>query len=246
MREAFSYMFKDNCLWQKTWIYITLLAIANILIGISKTGSHIIARPELLSTNPTSDTLLSIAVFLIYFITAGYFLSVTEAIIKQNNNILLPKFNTVNNFIKGLKYFFAILLVMLCCLFVMIILKLVFSSLCISILQLLIVGLISLYGCAFVWNFANNNSIFSFFEFKKVFKSVANAPLQYFKHIMLLGLIVIVGAILAIIAEFLISFIPSSPIAIILFSVISAFIDTYIALVSAYLIAKSIKADSVV
>lgn len=246
MREAFSYMFKDNCLFQKTWIYITLLAIANILIGISKTGSHIIARPELLSTNPTEGILIHLGVVIITMFTTGYFLSVISANIKQKNNILLPRFNAVNNFAKGLKYFFAVFLLII----IISVISGLLQSLFGSIISTIFIGIIAtfyfIYGCSFVWNFADSNNIFAFFDFKNSLKKVAQNLKNYFKHISLMWLITLSGAIIALVLEFIFSFIPSDLIAIVLFSILGAFINAYVALTSAFLIGKSLIVDSVV
>lgn len=247
MREAFSYIFKDNCLFQKTWIYITLLAITNILIGISKTGSHIIARPELLSTNPTEDILIRLGVVIISMFTTGYFLSAISANIKQKNNILLPRFNAINNFAKGLKFLFAVFLPVLVISVILGSLQSIFGSIIPTIFFGIIAIFYLIYGGAFVWNFADSNNIFVFFNFRKTVKDVAQNSKRYFKHISLMWLIILSGAVIASVVEFIIGFtLPSDLIAIVLWSIIGAFISAYVALISAFLIGKSLPGDSVV
>lgn len=245
MKEAFVYIFKDNCLFQKTWIYLLLLIILNFLGSFLESDSHMVARPELFSTNPTMNLLVAIAGVLICIAVIGYRLSVTGAIIKQKNNILLPKFNFINNFIKGLKYIVAMSLILLCYLVIFKTIQ-IFTGFIIYPIAILIILFYMIYGTAFYRNFADTNNLFAFFNFKKIFNDVAFAPKLYFKHLSMLILISLFQLILNFITGFLTSFIPSNAVCIIVFSIVIGGAVWYLDLVSAFIIAKSLKTDSVV
>lgn len=252
MREAFLYMFKDNCLWQKINSYLLLIVLIKILIAISSLELNNAARPELFTINLTMVFIINIILIpLMYTICCGYFCSIVSAIIKQKHNILLPKFNFTNNFTNGLKFCMTIISVIIVYFLFCNIVEIFthqndVSMLMLYLFSLLLAIFLIIFGFALFWNFANDNKISSFFNLKKIFRNISKAPTLYFKHTAIIYLVLIIGAILEQIVELLTSCIPSNFISIPLFSILSGCIILYIALTISYLIAKSIKTDSVV
>ena len=246
MREAFTYMFKDKCLWEKAGLYFFILILANIFTAFSETQSYLSIRPDLFSTNPLGENLLYIVTLFLYTLLTGYFISLTTAIIKQNTNIVLPRFNIGLNFVKALKYLLAITLIAICYFIVVLTAETFLGKTYSDTLIIIIKLFYSIYGIAFFWNFANNNDILTFFDFKNTFKYVAKAPKNYIKYLLIIGLIIILGSLLTVIIEYIMSFISSNILAILLFAFISTTIETYIAFSTSYLIARSIKIETVV
>ena len=115
MREAFTYMFKDNCFHKKAFIYFILSFVAMSLIAIadmsSCTGGCPINQAKLIAPTIKFDILCYRAIGLIlHTLTLGYFITCLEAVLKQRENILLPFFNLKLCFTKGLKLFLSIIL----------------------------------------------------------------------------------------------------------------------------------------
>ena len=86
MREAFTYMFKDNCYYKKALIYLVLNFIANSLIAYAQMNSFtgvcpINSKPEVLPNELLGTTILSFTGFLVNMFVLGYFLNCVEAIV---------------------------------------------------------------------------------------------------------------------------------------------------------------------
>ena len=118
MRECFTYMYKDNCIHKKAFIYFILSFIAMSLVALadmnSCTGGCPINQATLITPSIKFDILCYRLVGLIlHTITLGYFITCLEAVIKQKENILLPFFNIKLSFTKGLKLFLSIIITIL-------------------------------------------------------------------------------------------------------------------------------------
>ncbi len=250
MREAFIYMFKDNCYYKKALIFLLLSFIESACIAYSQmnncTGMCPYSSGNLFIPNKTNALVFQIIGLVFNSLVVGYFNTCVEAITKQINNIILPFFNCINCLLKGLKYFVAVLIPII--LFALIIGFLqVFNLLLAKIIFVLLLVLYLIFGMAFIWLFANEKSFWAFLLYKKALINVLKAPLNYFKHLLFVLIASAIAIGLKFVFEFIFALLPLNALATMLIATfISAVISAYFTFVLVYLIAKSIKPDSVV
>lgn len=251
MREALTYMFKDNCFYKKAFIYLALSFIESACIAFAQMNSCTGACPVTTSNgifipDKTNTIVFQIAGCLLNFLILGYFNTCVNAITKQINNIVLPFFNFTTSLIKGLKYFAAILLPVI--IFSLIIgilheINILASNIFLTIIMLFYL----VFGVAFFWLLANENKILTFFNYKKAITKVLEAPARYFKYVFFISIICALTFILNFIVGFIFALFNLNLLAtMLLINLITAIIGTYTAFVTMHLIAKSIKPETVV
>ena len=251
MREAFTYMFKDNCYYKKALVFLILTFVESACIAFAQMNSctgmcPFSAGEGVFTPNKTNALIFQLIGLIFNFLVVGYFNTCVEAITKQVNNIVLPFFNIVTCFLKGLKYFVAILIPIVLYAFVIGFIQ-IFSSLVGYIILGILLFLYLVLGIGFIWLFANEKSFFAFLSYRKVIKKVIKAPLNYFKYLLFIAIVCALTFALKFAFEFIFALFPMSPLVTMLVStLISAVISAYLTFVLVYLTAKSIKADSVV
>lgn len=176
MKEAFCYMFKDNKILQKyialvLFILIPLIAIISIKIKLIQMFFCLLL------------IILSVAL-------SGYWINCIRAIVQQSQGVVLPYINIKNNFITGLKWGLAqlilglsVLILILFCLGLKSIipsLELIITLLCI-ILFVFFIFLVT----AFVWIFASTDDIYSYTCIRKALKYIQLNKKSYFIAVIL-------------------------------------------------------------
>jgi len=257
MREAFKYMFNDNCFFKKALVYFLLAFLWMTFSGLVDLNSCSGGCP--LAQSPTVNPVLkqsviyySILYLFFVILGAGYYITALEGIKKQEKNIVLPFFNFKLNLLKGLKLFASILVtVFIFYIFVMlyIILSMVLPWFNVNVINIFFIVVLLLYAIlssSFLNIYAENNEFWSFFNFKKAFYNIKENPKNYFKYLAILFITYVVGSIFMLLFEYLFTIFDNIYIVMILSNIVSAFIATYIGFASLYLIAKSVKQSSVV
>ena len=251
MREAFTYMLKDNCYYKKALVFMILTFIETACLAYAQMNSCTGACPYSMNSgvfvpNKTNALLFQVIGLIFNLIVVGYFNTCLEAVTKQVNNIVLPFINLWNNFLNGLKYFVAVFiaaLVYILSLGLLYALNLYVAK-TVSILVLLFY---IIFSSAFLWLFANNKSFFAFLNYKKLFLKIKEAPKNYFKYLGFLAMLLIISATLKFIIDFIITLLPLNLLFTMLISTFfTSLLSAYFSFVFIYLIAKSLKQDSVV
>ena len=257
MREAFTYMFKDNCFHKKAFIYFILSFIAMSVIAVADMNTCSYGCPinqaKLITPTIKFDILCYRTIGLIlHTLTLGYFITCLEAVIKQKDNILLPFFNLKLCFTKGLKLFLSIISTVI----IYYILLFTYGAMSnfipvlrpefVNILSLLTILFYIFCYNSFIYLYAQTNKFFSFFNFKVALLTIKNSQKTYFKYWSILVLIFVLSSIIVYIIESLLGKINNEYTVMLLTNFASSALQTYLTFVSLLLISKSIKADSVV
>lgn len=242
MKEAFTYLFKDPGFKNKAGVYAILIGLIAICNCFTHQPININNSFEL--TNSTSNIALTLFKFIVYIFVVGYYLNIIKAISEQKTNIVLPFFN-IKCGIKALKYLLAITLAFVAFTSITLLFG-ILGEIYSHIFAYAIISFYVIYAISFLWLFAKDEDILTFFDFKSAINYVKQSPKNYFKHVGLIIIVSILGAAFTLLIEYLTAFISLKMLSIGIYSVISAIIETYIGFTTAYLIAKSIKIKTVV
>lgn len=250
MREAFTYMFKDPGYDKKAIIYF-IICFCSMALMMSPELANI-GAPNFAEAAKAAKPSNPVFVFLplignfFSLLLAGYHLNCVEAITKQERNIVLPLFNLGTAFVRGFKNIIASLLMTL-------VLVLLFIPFIIGGKVTIIVGTVLLllftlyFFNALMWIFANEGKLTSYLAWKKAVKLVAQNGGTYFVNWLVLILLTIFGGILSSLLMLLFNFLLGNAYtAWLATSIESAVIASYVAFVGMYLVAKSIRPNSVV
>jgi hypothetical protein len=196
-------------------------------------------------TNPIFIILPFIGTLFNWILT-GYYLTCIKAITGQNQNYILPFMNIWTSFVKGFKFIIATILITIA----LTLLGVLFAfagPIGVGLFSIILIILLCAWGNAFMWLFANEGKILTFFAWKKAAKLVAANRKSYFKNLLILILLTIAGAIISTLFVLLFNYLVNNIyVAWILASIEGAIIASYTAFVSMYLVAKSIKPETVV
>ena len=210
--KALVFMFKDRKVWKIFLIYFLLSFLTTL---------------QNFSVNPLLLWLAVIVYLFFYICLYGWMLKCISAVNIYPDNVILPEYNIKKDFWEGLKLAFGAFLYLLI-IFICLILLPHINSYNI-ILGLVLLFIISFFIPAQIRLIANGN-IFQLFNYKKIVTWIAKTPVRYILHC--LGLLLF---------NVLISVITSK----VLWNELSLMVQTilapYTALVSAYLIAKSLR-----
>lgn len=250
MREAFTYMFKDPGYDKKAITYF-VICLCSLALTMSPELANIttpnfaeaakVAKPS----NPIFTFLPIIGNFF-SLLLAGYHLNCVEAITKQNQNIVLPFFNLATAFVRGIKNVIASLFMTLV-LVLLFIPCIIGGKIAIAVGTVLLILFLLYFFNALMWIFANEDKLTSYMAWKKAIKLVAQNKGTYFVNWLLLITLTIAGGILSSALMILFNFLLGNAYtAWLATSVESAIIASYVAFVGMYLVAKSIRPDSVV
>ena len=249
MREAFTYMFKDPGIKDKATTYIIICFIAFALTAlpeISQFSGIATTSPYITPVTAPSFELLAFCGKLLNLVLLGYSFTCVGAIIKQNQNIVLPFLNIWNSFVKGFKFNIATILLILPIIPLTFIISLLGKNIAVIFIALIIL-LFIVYNNAFLWLYANEGKLNTYFEWKKVAQLVRANKKVYFTNFLLLILISFASALCSIVFMLLFNFLVNNVyIAWILTSIEGAIIASYTAFVGMYLVAKSIDPKTVV
>lgn len=251
MKEAFTYMFKDPGYRKKAEVYFVFCFIALALMAtpeLANISSGVCPYAQSPIVTPTTSPILlflPLIGMVFNFILSGYYFTCVQAITKQQNNIVLPFMNIWSSFVKGFKFFVAVILTSI--VFGILYALCVFGGpIAIGVFSLILLLIFGLCGNAFMWLFSIEGKISTFFAWKKAACLVKQNAGIYFKNWFLSGLLIIVGAIVSTLFMFLFNYLlENAYIAWIATSIEGAVIASYTAFVGMYLIAKSIKPSDV-
>lgn len=248
MKEAFTYMFKDNKFWAKGLSYLFLIFTANLLLNYAQT--ILPPCPGCAVSIPWQYWIFFIFGSVINFAGIGYFFSCVKALIEQKENPVLPFVNILKDLYKGFKYSVALLLLivpaaLLMGVFILIFAKITSGSMIGLILSktafwviFLFVGVLLI---AFNWLFANKESFINFFRFKKVFELIGADKKKYIIHLLMILLVCFINIILETIFNVSSGLLKLGTInGLILSGILSAITGTYAALIICKLTANSI------
>ena len=253
---AFKYMFLDNKILNKFFIFFVLIMI-NLLPQIISNGAEHIGPLKYLGIFFVMSCVSLVAQILYY----GYWASCIKCLTEQNQNFLLPMFNFKKDSLLGLKCFAGQLLLGLAVFFAIltigIILAIIFAvlfhinNITATILGIAVLILFAIlffvasciYYPSAIRLFATTEEPLAFFNFKEIIRLIkANSDI-YYKYV---GILILASLLMIIL--FVIAFIPCAMLTlkypIIAFSLVFLFIGilgAYINTVSVYAIAKCIR-----
>ena len=95
MKEAFTYMFKDNKFWAKGLSYLFLIFTANLLLNYAQT--LLPPCPRCTVALPWQYWVCFISGTLINLIAVGYIFSCIKALVEQEENPILPLINILSS-----------------------------------------------------------------------------------------------------------------------------------------------------
>lgn len=251
MREAFTYMFKDNKFWIKGLCYLGLIFLSNLLTNYAQT--LVPDCPKCAIATPWQYWVCIVVGAIVNLIPLGYMLTCMKALIDQDETCVLPYINPLKNLYKGFKYAIA-LLSMLIPLFVLTLIIIAIITgitsgsvygLIISKILLIsvIIGFTIIYT-GFNWMFANKDTYLNFYNFKKVFEIIKSGKKHYFLSVGLICLMFVLSSVAELIFATTagISLIPTLY-GLVIVGVLAGITTTYITFVNCYLTAKSIKKE---
>lgn len=247
MRDAFTYIFKDPGFGQKVVSFCMVFFVILSLLGAPQLTNTISSAPAVLKvSNPFLNWLPFFGV-IISFALWGYSTVCIKAITQKQSNIVLPFFNFKNSILRGLRFFFATLVYTLPLTIGFFMLIFAQNRLILTLLTLVVGVFVLYYFNALFWIYANEERLSSFFALKKATKYIKNNIKLYFTNLGLIFLINLLGILFSWISIYALSYMFNNVhFAWLATSLVSSIIATYIAFVGMYLIAKSIKTNSVV
>ncbi|MBR2429857.1 DUF4013 domain-containing protein [bacterium] len=266
MREAFTYMFKDNCFYKKAFVYfilsfipMTILAIADM--NFNSNSCQIGLAPVALSSVKMEALCYDLLAIFFYVLSAGYFITSLEAVIIQKTNIILPFFNFEYCLKKGFRFALSIALTLLVWGLPLLFLakcssiffkgaSILFGILLVLVINFLVVVFIFvLYGVFYnylMYLYAKDGKFTTFISLRQALKFIIEPPKTYFKYWSVLILLNLINLALVYLSERLFGLFDNSYLTMVLTNIISCTLGTYSAYVSLILISKSVKTDSVV
>lgn len=246
MKEAFTYMFKDNKYPQKALTYFCCVFLAQLAVMYAK-----IFAPNCVNCPAAPEySLWSFIGSILMILPIGYGITCIKSLIEQKENFIIPFFNFKNSLITGLKYIVAIILTgfALGLGFGIIggVIGIIAGLLNLkALLIILFIVLIAFFLCflfyivALMWIFACKGWITSFFRWGKAIQLVSKDAKNYwiaFGFTLLLS--IVTGTIVNLIPV-------KSLLVAIIAAVISSALASYTVFVWSYICAKAIKAECV-
>jgi len=250
MKEAFTYMFKDNMFKKKAFMYFVFALIAGFIVQCANT--YLPSTPK--TVPPIQYYLLWLLGTFAMFIPQGYNLNCIRAIMEQRENPILPFMNIKNSFIIGFKFYLSLFIFMLgivaasivYCIIIGILsslhLQILSILMCLFLILFLLVFLLVfiIYIPAFCCTFAKTELLTIFFRFVRVTKLIKQDIVNYFKYVGLYAVFFI--------GIFIISILISIPfqgniIGAFIIAFLTSLIGAYTSFVAAYLTARAVKPE---
>lgn len=200
MKNAFTYMFKDNMWFKKSLLIFALLLLqmgCPLISGALSRFSETIVQENISAAFCCLIAILIISGigFVASILYCGYFINCIKAVSVQKENIVLPFVNIKQNLITGFKYTVAVALyilemigVILIPLFLLAIPATKILGVVLLIIAILFVVFI-FFTCSmgFVRLFAETESMTAFAKFKQIPELIKDKKKQYFLSILLNG-----------------------------------------------------------
>lgn len=241
MKEAFNYMFKDNCILKKATIYFAFSLFGTFFINLG--DSDCMGFSKLVS-------LLFVLIGSAFmFIPTGYFLNSVKVLRGRHDRYVLPVFNYRNNLITGFKYMAAIFIM---CMVVGLICtiatgifgiisglfnSMLFLAITLSFIVIIPVIFVFYYIMALTGVFINTSSWLSFMRFKAA-NIIRHRAARYNSAFWMFALVnLLFGSVISFIKFFL----GKSIVGLAVVSFISTLIGAYIVFVNAFIYAKAIE-----
>ena len=255
MKQAFSYMFKDNMIKQKALTYFGFIFIAQFLTQWAD-----VYAPEVKGAIPPIQYfILFILGFIAMFIPTGYGVSCLKALIEQKENPVLPFVNIKNNFILGFKLTVSVTLLALTFMsifalgvgisFIPFAVMQAVSAIFMILMLILSIPLFIafvIYSPALYTIFAKKEWFTSYFRFIKSTKLIGEGVGTYFKGLGLIILVMIAFGIINGIFGMIFDIIfGKSVLFALLFTLITSVFSTYTVYVYAYITSKAVKHECI-
>ena len=236
MKEAFTYMLKDNKIVQKALTYFGFALASGLCSNFSQ-----YLTPQNACDISISALVLGLAGIFFSMITSGYGISCKRAIVEQKENIVLPFLKFGSNLFSGFKFGIAITLLALA-LSAVIMISAILGKLLSPVIPVIIIALLCLfmicYAIAFTYIFVTTDSWLSFFKFKQASKIIASW--QYWKNVF----IMIVLSVLSAAVSTLVAFMFKGAAYVIVNTAAISIIGSYFVFVFSYLVANCAKQEA--
>lgn len=241
MKEAFNYMFKDNLFKQKWAAYFCFAFLGAFVTNLGNS-------PVLGSLKIFAPLFLILGI-IILFIPTGYIVACIRALSGQKENYLLPGFNYKHNMFTGFKFWVAVLILSLifgigCTVISAVIAVIagilkakVFAIVGITFVMVFPILIIAYYALALNKIFADTDSWTSFIKFKQataMIKQSSHYNKWFLIFIVLNGLLGIISGVLSALGAGSIGWL-------VITTLISAMLASYVAFVNAFITAKCIE-----
>lgn len=190
MKEAFTYMFKDNKFWLKGLIYLCLIFIANLLLNYAQT--LLPPCPKCAPPPSWNYWVCFISGTILNLIPVGYMFSCVKTIIDSEDTPVLPYINPFGDLLKGLKYTIAMLIFLLPLLVITIIIEFGISAIlqgtlagliCTRVFLLAVIIFTASIFMGYNNMFARENSLLTFYKFKQLFSGIGSGKKRYFVNL---------------------------------------------------------------
>ena len=235
MKNAFSYMFKDEKFWQKALMYFLIVFVANVLLYYS------VILP---SKDPVTSPFVPLIAHLIMMINIGYGFTLIKAIMEQPDEMVLPSVNVLPNLWLGFKYSVSVLLIVLVIAIVgaLIIPFVVTMPVVNAISILLLIVAFLVFFMAFRCLFAQKGMITTYFRFPTAIKMIKENLSKYFVAVLLYSvLIVLVGVINFAVMSVFGGLVSDRLVVSLITGFIVSILATYMVFVNSYITAKAVK-----
>ncbi len=249
IKEAFTYMFKDNKFLQKAFVYFLITFIGQFAIQYA-TNTLIPTQAKSFNIEYYAFLLLGTVIM---FIPQGYYISCIRALKEQQANLVLPYFNFINNFKQGFKFNISLwllcilgggVLIFACVIGAMLaiaskIIAMIFFILAIVVTIIFMLA-VFIYAIALTTIFANTDSWLSFFKFKEATKIIAENTSKYMLALgITIAMTVLSGIIVSVCHLININSIGLSAI----ITLLTAILASYTVFVFSYILAKWFKTE---
>ena len=241
MKEAFSYMFKDNMFKQKWAAYFCFTFLGAFFTNLGNS-------PALGSLKIYAPLFLVLGV-VIMFIPSGYIIACIRALAGQKENYVLPAFNYKHNTFTGFKFWVAVLILSLifgigCAVFSAVIAVIagilkarILAIVGITFVMVLPLLIIAYYTLALNRIFADTDSWISFIKFKEATAMIKNAAHYNKWFFIFIPLNILSGIISGVLSALGAGSIGG----LVITTLISAMLASYVAFVNAFITAKCIE-----
>ncbi len=249
MKTAFLYMFKDNMFLKKATTLSLLIFTITAMLGAPELLNTISSMPEVNKVAIPIIHWLPILALPLLFIQYGYMATSIKAIMQQDSSVILPFLNLRISAVKGFKIFLAIILALLFLTLLgaveYLIAGVLKNPVLVVIIQFIVATFVLFYITALLWIFALEEKVLSLFAFRKATNLIKNNFKKYLLSIALIFLINVVSAFLSSMIIYGLNYLFNNIYMVwLLSSLIGAIIACYVIYVSVFLVARSIKNES--
>lgn len=260
MKNAFYYMFKNNDILKKTYVFFLFILVSTLISNLSTVVQSFVPVLNTQWQDSINDPILNIIsmilsfiALIVMFVPNGYLLSCVKSLSSQDENYVLPEMSLKCNFLKGLKAvvafgFIYMLFALIAGAFMavsiavaMVLGKQLFFYLTVIAIVLFLITFL-FYFPAFNFMFAYKSNLLTYFRFVFATKIMTFDKKQYFKYTSVFAIIFILSTFIVGICSNIVFL--KNPILLVLSTIIISLISYYVMLVMSFLIAKSVKVEA--